>query len=76
MHAEYYTCFVCSVHRELTHYKGEPDAFKGDVPNQRVRDLAKEALEAIFAATEMHPSTAAAPLQAFHFHAWSTSFIR
>lgn len=38
--------------RELTHYKGEPDAFKGDVPNQRVRDLAKEALDTLFAVQE------------------------
>lgn len=38
--------------RELTSYKGEPDPFKGDVPNQRVRDMAKEALDAMFAATD------------------------
>jgi hypothetical protein len=57
---------VLGCHRELTHYKGEPDPFKGDVPNQRVRDAAKEALDAIFAATELHPSTASAPLQACH----------
>ncbi|KAK9803894.1 hypothetical protein WJX72_002592 [[Myrmecia] bisecta] len=38
--------------RELTHYKGEQDPFKGDVPNQRVRDSAKEALDAMFGATE------------------------
>ena len=34
------------------HYRGESDPFKGDVPNQKVRDLAKEALDAIFAPTE------------------------
>ncbi|CAL8466715.1 g6251 [Coccomyxa elongata] len=49
--------------RELTHYKGEPDPFKGDVPNQRVRDSAKEALDAIFAATTLNPPTTSAPLQ-------------
>jgi hypothetical protein len=38
--------------RELTSYKGDPDPFKGDVPNQRVRDAAKEALDAMFAATD------------------------
>ncbi len=36
--------------RELTHYKGEPDPLKGDVPNQRVRDMAREALDALFGA--------------------------
>lgn len=50
-------------YRELTHYKGEPDPFKGDVPNQRVRDSAKEALDAIFAATDVRPPTTPAPLQ-------------
>ncbi|BDA40999.1 probable AP-4 complex accessory subunit Tepsin at N-terminal half [Coccomyxa sp. Obi] len=49
--------------RELTHYKGEPDPFKGDVLNQRVRDSAKEALDAIFAATALNPPTTPAPLQ-------------
>lgn len=38
--------------RDLTHYKGDPDPFKGDTPNQKVRDAAKEAVEAIFAPTE------------------------
>eukprot|EP00884_Botryococcus_braunii_P011304 jgi/Botrbrau1/20174/Bobra.0173s0072.1 len=47
--------------RELTSYKGEPDPFKGDVPNQRVRDMAKEALDAMFAATD--PSYTAAASQ-------------
>ncbi len=50
--------------RELTHYRGEPDPFKGDVANQRVREQAQEALEAIFAATDVSRPPAAAPLQA------------
>jgi hypothetical protein len=50
--------------RELTHFRGEPDPFKGDVANQRVREQAKEALEAIFAATDVSRPPAAAPLQA------------
>ena len=53
-------CHAC---RELTHYKGEPDPFKGDVPNQKVRDSAKEALDAIFAATAVNPPTTPAPHQ-------------
>lgn len=54
---------VCAAHRELTHFRGEPDPFKGDVVNQRVRDQAKEALEAIFAASDMSRSTAPLPRQ-------------
>lgn len=38
--------------RELTHYKGDPDPFKGDVLNQKVRDAAKETVDAIFQATD------------------------
>ncbi len=56
-----------SCFRDLTHYKGEPDPFKGDVPNQRVRDSAKEALDAIFAATTLNPPTISAPLQVAHY---------
>jgi len=57
--------FACRV---LTHYTGEPDEFKGDIPNHKVRDMAKEALDAIFAAVDLNPSTtiAAAPLQVQH----------
>ncbi|KXZ53314.1 hypothetical protein GPECTOR_7g1208 [Gonium pectorale] len=33
--------------RGLVHFKGEPDPFKGDTANQRVRDAAKEAAEAL-----------------------------
>lgn len=51
-------CGVVDFNRELTSYKGEADPFKGDVPNQRVRDMAKEALDAMFAATD--PSYSAA----------------
>lgn len=36
--------------RDLTHYRGEPDPFKGDAPNQRVRDTAKEAVDSLFGA--------------------------
>jgi hypothetical protein len=34
--------------RELIHYRGEPDPFKGDVPNARVREFAKEVIEVLF----------------------------
>jgi len=34
--------------RELTHYRGEPDPFKGGVPSQKVRDMAREAIDALF----------------------------
>ncbi|KAL6764886.1 hypothetical protein V8C86DRAFT_1215418 [Haematococcus lacustris] len=34
--------------RELVHYKGEPDPFRGDTLNQRVRDLAKETLDLLY----------------------------
>ena len=43
--------------RELTHYKGDPDPFKGDVLNQKVRDAAKETLDAIFQATDTNYSS-------------------
>lgn len=46
--------------RELTHYRGEPDPFKGDVLNQKVRDAAKETLDAIFQATDTNYSTSSA----------------
>ena len=45
---------------ELVHYRGEPDPFKGDVPNARVREFAKEVLEALFNANPVTTSTAAA----------------
>eukprot|EP00208_Stichococcus_sp_RCC1054_P006621 CAMPEP_0206138492 /NCGR_PEP_ID=MMETSP1473-20131121/3366_1 /ASSEMBLY_ACC=CAM_ASM_001109 /TAXON_ID=1461547 /ORGANISM="Stichococcus sp, Strain RCC1054" /LENGTH=918 /DNA_ID=CAMNT_0053531945 /DNA_START=84 /DNA_END=2840 /DNA_ORIENTATION=- len=45
--------------KEMTHYKGEPDPLKGDVPNQRVRDAAREALDALFGADSGYASTAA-----------------
>jgi len=45
------------VYRELTHYKGDPDPFKGDVLNQKVRDAAKETLDAIFQATDTNYSS-------------------
>lgn len=44
--------------RDLTHYKGEPDPFKGDVLNQKVRDAAKETLDAIFQATDTNYNAA------------------
>jgi hypothetical protein len=39
---------VVAACRELTHYRGEPDPFKGDVPNQKVRNMAREAIDALF----------------------------
>ncbi|CAL5227111.1 g10020 [Coccomyxa viridis] len=49
--------------RSLTYFRGEPDPFKGDVPNQKVRDMAKEALDAVFAAVDLNPVPTTAPLQ-------------
>jgi len=46
--------------RALVHYKGSPDPFKGDLLNQKVRDTAKEAVEAMFAPTET-PTYSQAP---------------
>jgi len=37
--------------RELIHWRGEPDPFKGDVPNARVREFAKEVVEVMFNTT-------------------------
>lgn len=34
--------------RELQHYRGEQDPLKGDAPNHRVRELAKETTEVLF----------------------------
>lgn len=34
--------------RELVHYQGEKDPFKGDALNQRVRDAAKETVDALY----------------------------
>jgi hypothetical protein len=34
--------------RELIHFRGEPDPFKGDVPNARVREFSKEVVEVLF----------------------------
>ena len=34
--------------RDHVHYKGDQDPYKGDVPNERVRESAKEAVEALF----------------------------
>ncbi|GFR49633.1 hypothetical protein Agub_g11706 [Astrephomene gubernaculifera] len=41
--------------RELIHFKGEADPFKGDTPNQRVRDTAKEAADALFNSVMAQP---------------------
>ena len=47
--------------RDLAHYRGEPDPFKGDVLNQKVREAAKETLDAIFQATDTNYSSSAKP---------------
>ncbi|GIL49429.1 hypothetical protein Vafri_5766 [Volvox africanus] len=46
-----------SLIREHMQFKGEPDPFKGDTPNQRVRDAAKEASEALFNTVMAQPVT-------------------
>eukprot|EP00878_Enallax_costatus_P027289 GHUV01029358.1.p1 GENE.GHUV01029358.1~~GHUV01029358.1.p1 ORF type:complete len:212 (+),score=36.59 GHUV01029358.1:432-1067(+) len=43
--------------RELIHWRGEPDPFKGDVPNARVREFAKEVVEVLFNSTPVTNST-------------------
>ncbi|XP_028756190.1 protein MODIFIED TRANSPORT TO THE VACUOLE 1 [Neltuma alba] len=42
--------------RQLFHYKGEPDALKGDALNKAVRDTAHEAITAIFSEEDNKPS--------------------
>eukprot|EP01023_Acetabularia_acetabulum_P031511 TRINITY_DN29559_c0_g1_i4.p1 TRINITY_DN29559_c0_g1~~TRINITY_DN29559_c0_g1_i4.p1 ORF type:complete len:610 (+),score=93.96 TRINITY_DN29559_c0_g1_i4:75-1832(+) len=44
--------------RELMRYSGRPDQFMGDVLNQRVRDAAGEAIEAMFSPQSQQPSVA------------------
>lgn len=46
----------------MIHWRGEPDPFKGDVPNARVREFAKEVVEVMFNATPVqnNPNTLAA----------------
>lgn len=50
---------VMSACREMTHFKGESDPLKGDVPNQKVRDAAREALDALFGADSGYASAVA-----------------
>jgi hypothetical protein len=49
---------------ELVHWRGEPDPFKGDVPNARVREFAKEVVEVLFNAAPPPPSAVASSLAA------------
>ncbi|KAJ8641058.1 hypothetical protein MRB53_017752 [Persea americana] len=42
--------------RQLFHYKGHPDALKGDALNKAVRDTAHEAVAAIFASEDNKPA--------------------
>lgn len=44
----------------MLHYKGEPDPLKGDIPNQKVRDSAREALDALFGAETGYAQSATA----------------
>eukprot|EP00955_Chlamydomonas_euryale_P117368 366469-Chlamydomonas_euryale.AAC.2 len=44
-------------HRDQSHFRGEPDAFKGDALNQRVRDTAKETMDALYNATAPPPAS-------------------
>ncbi|KAL3528179.1 hypothetical protein ACH5RR_012835 [Cinchona calisaya] len=41
--------------RQLIHYKGQPDPFKGDALNKAVRETAQEALSALFASEDSKP---------------------
>lgn len=47
-----------SLIRELFHYKGQVDTFKGDALNKAVRDTAHEAISAMFATEDDKPSPA------------------
>jgi hypothetical protein len=38
------------------HWRGEPDPFKGDVPNARVREFSKEVAEVMFNAGPVQAS--------------------
>jgi hypothetical protein len=51
--------------RELIHFRGEPDPFKGDVPNARVREFAKEVVEVMFNALPVaaNPNSLAAQVR-------------
>ncbi|XP_024368366.1 protein MODIFIED TRANSPORT TO THE VACUOLE 1 [Physcomitrium patens] len=42
--------------RNLLHYRGAPDALKGDALNKAVRETAQEALSAIFASNDKPPA--------------------
>lgn len=42
--------------RQLVHYKGEPDALKGDALNKAVRDTAHEAITAMFSEEDNKPA--------------------
>ncbi|CAM8954268.1 unnamed protein product [Rhodiola kirilowii] len=42
--------------RQLFHYKGHPDPLKGDALNKAVRDMAHEAISALFAAEDDKPA--------------------
>ncbi|KAF8027581.1 hypothetical protein BT93_E0481 [Corymbia citriodora subsp. variegata] len=44
--------------RQLIHYKGQPDPLKGDALNKAVREMAQEALAAIFSEQENKPGPA------------------
>ncbi|KAK4490609.1 hypothetical protein RD792_001297 [Penstemon davidsonii] len=42
--------------RQLIHYKGQPDPLKGDSLNKAVREIAQEALSALFSSDESKPA--------------------
>lgn len=64
-----YTC------RELIHWRGEPDPFKGDVPNARVREFAKEVVEVMFnsAPVQNNSNTLAAQVRQQAQDCWNGS---
>ncbi|GAX83555.1 hypothetical protein CEUSTIGMA_g10980.t1 [Chlamydomonas eustigma] len=47
--------------RDLLHFKGEKDPFKGDSLNQRVRDSAKEVMEALYSSYQQQPANKPVP---------------
>ena len=57
--------------RALTYFRGEPDPFKGDVPNQKVRDMAKEALDAVLGDVDLNAGPSSAPLQVMLWEAFN-----
>ena len=51
--------------KECLSYRGTPDALHGDTYNKQVRDMAQEAMAAIFDTTQADPNVTAGRMQGF-----------